>query len=358
MQQGSSTAAPSCPEGSSDFASGQKVDGTRSAWRTTVLRVAPAGVRPHLRRLAGVERGLTESMRQSTQEVLFRRLYSFWERLGVHVTPVTFASTIPTLRSLDEGVFTRRSSLVGMDMREASQIALLDDISTRFRDELTSIEGAAEPPWDFAMSEPSAFPAVDSHMLHCLLRMFRPRRYIEVGSGRSTLIAARAALRNAEEGQPMDVTAVEPYPGGVLQQGFPGLTRLIRQGIEDAASGLVSELRPGDVLFVDSSHHPRIDSDVGYLFLEVLPRLPVGVLVHVHDIFLPAEYPRQWVRENKVFPNEQYLLHAFLLHNTCWEVLWAGHYMHLLQPDALRSAFPTYRPAEHRPGSVWLRRIQ
>ncbi len=98
----------------------------------------------------------------------------------------------------------------------------------------------------------------------------------------------------------------------------------------------------------------RIGGDVNYLFLEVLPRLQPGVIVHVHDIFLPLEYPREWVIERRRFWTEQYLLQAFLTYNSEFEVLISSGYLKAHFPEELKSVFPTAAPWQG--GSFWMRR--
>jgi len=114
----------------------------------------------------------------------------------------------------------------------------------------------------------------------------------------------------------------------------------------------------GDILFIDSSHVLKVGGDVQYEYLEILPRLKRGVVVHVHDIFLPGEYPNEWVREEHVFWNEQYLLQAFLSFNDSFEVLWAGSFMHRKHPEKLAECFPGYHPASCHPGSFWMRKTR
>ena len=92
--------------------------------------------------------------------------------------------------------------------------------------------------------------------------------------------------------------------------------------------------------------------------LEVLPRLSKGVLVHIHDIFLPAEYPRKWVMDFYRFWNEQYLLQAFLAFNPSFEILWAASYMHLRHPDLLEAAFNSYDRRLNWPASFWIRKTR
>ena len=113
-----------------------------------------------------------------------------------------------------------------------------------------------------------------------------------------------------------------------------------------------------DILFIDSSHVLRIGGDVQYEYLEILPRLARGVIVHSHDIFLPAEYPRHWVLEEHKFWTEQYLLQAFLAFNDSFEVLWAGSYMHLKHPEKLEEAFSSYKRERTLPGSFWMRKVK
>ena len=117
------------------------------------------------------------------------------------------------------------------------------------------------------------------------------------------------------------------------------------------------ELARDDVLFIDTSHVLKVGSDVQYLILDVLPRLPHGTLVHLHDIFLPREYPLSWFAELR-FPNEQYVLQAFLAFNDSFEVLWSTAYMHHRHVDRLSAFFHSYDGAAVRQGaSLWMRRV-
>jgi hypothetical protein len=173
-------------------------------------------------------------------------------------------------------------------------------------------------------------------------------------------LSAAALLKNAAEEpghSPCDFTAIEPHPAPDIRAGFPGLTRLLERRAQDVPLETFGALGENDVLFIDSSHVLAIGSDVQYEFLEIIPRLRPGVLVHVHDIFLPAEYPKRWVVDGR-FWDEQYLLQAFLAFNNSFEVLWAGHWMHLTHPEQLRAAFSTYDPAKAAPGSFWMRRVR
>lgn len=285
---------------------------------------------------------------------VLRSTFGLWERLGVHVTPVHFYQPIPDTRRLPADVFDRRSELPGVDMNEAGQLALLETLA-RFRDEYAAFPKA--PTGDstrFHLANDS-FAAVDAELLWGVLRETKPRRVVEIGSGMSTLLAAEALRRNAADGGPAaELTAIEPYPAPWLKS-LPGI-RLVEKPVQEVPLEELTRLEAGDVLFIDSTHVATIGSDVVYELLEIVPRLKPGVLVHLHDIFLPYEYPRHFVTGLRVFWNEQYLLQAFLAFNRSFEVLAAANWLQRTHPQALAAAFPSWT-ADRVPGSFWMRRV-
>ena len=109
-----------------------------------------------------------------------------------------------------------------------------------------------------------------------------------------------------------------------LKTGMPGLEGSIRAPLQSGPVSEFESLQPNDLLFVDSTHIGKINSDVNYMFSQILPRLRAGVIVHFHDIFLPNDYPRDWVVDHRLFWNEQYFLLALLLFNPRVEVLLAS----------------------------------
>jgi hypothetical protein len=173
------------------------------------------------------------------------------------------------------------------------------------------------------------------------------------------MLAAQGLLDNQKGGGPQgQLVAFEPSPAANLRRGFPGLSKLVANKVEDIPQTVFQELGHGDILFLDSSHVVRIGGDVQYEFLEILPNLKPGVVVHVHDIFLPAEYPKKLILRQRRFFSEQYLLQAFLTFNNQFEVLWASSFMHLNHPDLLEKAFNSYKRDSRWPGSFWIRRIR
>jgi hypothetical protein len=294
---------------------------------------------------------------QAALERALRRTFGMWERLVVHITPVHYFQPIPDTRRLAPELWRRTSELAGLDLREAEQVALLERLASRYAREWAFPSRRTEVPWQFHFNN-VAFEAVDAEILYALVRDSRPRRILEIGAGYSSYVIAEAVRRNAAEGIPCEYVAIEPYPNRVLRRGIPGLTRLRQEALQAIPLVELIDLGEDDILFIDSTHVLCIGSDVNYEFLEILPRLRKGVLVHVHDVFLPAEYPRQWVMGQRRFWNEQYLLQAFLAFNDAFEVAWAGHFMHQKHPDLLERAFPSYRRDRSCPGSFWMRRAR
>lgn len=278
------------------------------------------------------------------------KYYRSWERHGVHLTPVHFYQPLPDTRLLPDALWSRGSEMVGIDLKEPAQLELLSCSFPRFRDEYDKFPTAPTGnPHDFHLNNGS-FDGTDALVLYCMIRHFRPARIIEVGSGFSSRVSALAALRNGNT----QLICIDPFPPPYLEE-MPGLTKLIRKPVQEADLGVFSKLEANDILFIDSSHVVRCGSDVNYLYLDVLPRLRPGVLVHSHDIFLPMEMPRELIRDYAFFWNEQYLLQAFLTHNAQFEVLFANAFMGTEHQSEMRETFPNSQPFWGG-GSFWLQR--
>ncbi len=226
------------------------------------------------------------------------------------------------------------------------QLALLDELS-RYAAELDDVP--FEEPEDKAQFyfRNHLFGGTDALVLYAMLRRARPQRIIEVGSGFSTLLALRAVAAN-EGGR---ITCIEPYPREFLRR--PEV-ELIPEKVQTLGFATFESLGENDVLFIDSSHVVKCGGDVTFLFLEVLPRLQPGVIVHVHDVFLPAELPRDWMVELHNFWTEQYLLHGLLIFSSGFRVLLANAYLGKHHLEAFQRAFP--RSTWWGGGSFWMQR--
>jgi predicted O-methyltransferase YrrM len=287
-----------------------------------------------------------------------RRYFELWQSHGYHVTQLSFYSPLPDTSAIDESVFDKVSELPGIGMKDAEQLALLSDISFRFRSEYEAVMSASKEPLSHAhfYLGNDSFESVDAEVLYAMIRRIQPRRFVEIGSGFSTLLALQAVAKNHAEGIDCKFTAIEPYPREFLRGHLPFPIELKVQQVQEVPLDFFTSLIAGDILFIDSSHVCKIGSDVNYEFLEILPRLAPGVIVHVHDIFLPGEYTRDWIEKQHRFWNEQYLLQAFLCGNRSYEVVWAGGWMKHNHSDALKAAFSSFDPDHVRPASFWIRR--
>ena len=233
----------------------------------------------------------------------------------------------------------------GVDLAEAHQLAL----AARLRPVL------AEPlPGPRYVAGNAMFGAADAAVYRAMLAHLRPARVIEVGSGYSTALALDEAERNAELSG-LEITCIEPFPERLLRLvSEPDRRRLtvLRQPVQSVDRLTYEQLGPQDVLFVDSTHVVKAGSDVIWLFLHVLPRLAAGVVVHVHDVFWPFEYPAHWLRQRRDW-TEAYLLHAFLAGNASWEILFFSSWLWRCRPDLVPPPL-----ADEKPGSIWLRKVK
>lgn len=193
----------------------------------------------------------------------------------------------------------------------------------------------------------------DAVALHCMLRMIRPKKVIEVGSGFSSalILDTNEYYLNNE----MKCYFIEPYPDLLksLCKSTDNIS-LQKTGLENVELEFFEQLESGDVLFVDSTHVSKTGSDVNYLFFEILPRLKKGVYIHLHDIFYPFEYPEEWIMENGMIWNELYLLRAFLQNNKSYSV----EFFHNMMEQKHMDLFMEKWPFSEKPhgGSIWLRK--
>jgi len=241
----------------------------------------------------------------------------------------------------------------GIDWREAAQRSFLTDVMGAQKRLVLREQGDPEDGEYYALN--GQFPPLDAWVLEGMLRHLRPRRMIEIGCGFSSLVTAR--VNRELLGGELDFTCVEPYPRGFLSAGVDGIGELVVSKVEDVPLARFEQLLEGDVLFVDTSHVIRTGNDVAWIYGQILPRVRAGVHVHIHDVFLPGDYPEQWVREGWGW-NENYLVEAFLQFNSAFEIVlgsqWALHHA----SAEIDVACPGFGQApEQGGGSLWLRRV-
>lgn len=180
---------------------------------------------------------------------------------------------------------------------------------------------------------------VDAFVLYSMIRGKKPKLMIEIGSGESTKISLKALNKNLEEGNDYKFIAIEPYPRGYLKDLEDNRFSLKVSKVQDVETNYFSD---ADILFIDSSHVSKIGSDVNYEMMSILPIMKVGSLIHWHDIMIPVDYPETWIRDEKIFWNESYMVQNFMMFNKSFRIIWAAKYMQLNQSDTLRKVFPFF----------------
>ena len=244
---------------------------------------------------------------------------------------------------------TEPRRLPGIDWNAAAQWTLVDSFA--WADEIRALPQRDVAGRRFDPRNPN-FRGGDADILYSLVRHLRPRKIVEIGSGHSTLVAAQALQRNTAEGSPAQHLCVEPYEMA-WSESIGG--EVLRVPVETLAVDFFETLAAGDLLFIDSSHVVRAGGDVNYLILEVLPTLAVGVTVHFHDIFSPADYPLHWTEEKALLWAEQYLVEAFLSGNSDWEIVLAANYLCHQDRARLAQSCPLME-SDAEPGSIYVRR--
>ncbi len=244
-------------------------------------------------------------------------------------------------------------SLPGIRWNLEEQLELLSRFG--YQEELLAFpaEPGSKEGFHYYYNNPSLCPA-DAEFLYNMVRHFKPKKIMEIGCGYSTLMALEAEKKNAQDNglNACSHICIEPYEMPWLEQLD---VRVIRSKVEDLAADAFQQLESGDILFIDSSHMIRPQGDVLFEFLEILPTLKPGVLVHVHDVFTPRDYLKQWVMDQHCQWNEQYLLEAFLSHNDQFRIIGAVNMLKKDHGKALADKCPVTgkRPGDE-PGSFWM----
>jgi predicted O-methyltransferase YrrM len=293
---------------------------------------------------------------------------------GVNCTPNHFYWPIPDLAELEKSEWPTYPYPPACSFRLRQQKELARDFLDLYAPEYQFDSRAIESSYHYGNGY---FESCDAEVAYCMVRHWKPRRIIEIGSGYSSRVMAAALRTNIEkDGIAGQLITVDPSPERLPSDSFGDVATVIAAPVQHLDMSLFSSLQPDDVLFIDSSHVVGVGSDVVREYLQILPTLRPGVLVHMHDIFLPFDYPREAVLKNLWFWSEQYLLQAFLSFNMQFEVLWSASAMQNEYPDILEQCFPRWKhsyrdipEAKRRfiptidhdhvwPSSFWMRRVQ
>jgi predicted O-methyltransferase YrrM len=274
-------------------------------------------------------------------------LYKEAEKNNIHIMRPHIYSPLPILSQLPNYIWDKEWNQ-GINWNENVGLELLEHL-IKYSVEYKNLTDSGQ----FDIVDQNEFKHLDSALYYALIRHFKPKKIIEVGAGSSTQIASLARMKNASG----EIIAIEHDPEEFLKNGSLASLSLIQKQVQEISVDVFKQLNENDILFIDSSHVCKIGSDVNYLFLEVMPQLKKGVLIHIHDVFLPLSYPRRWVEELDLFWNEQYILHAFLIGNREFEVLISNNYMVTKHPKKIARLFDqSNRYNGLAGGSFWMRK--
>lgn len=299
----------------------------------------------------------TELNMQERGDELFRVL----RERSIYVLREHYFRPMVNPAKLPDSHWTQESEMVGIDINIDACIGNYEQEDNHFIQEFRSLYPIAKPTEDYQgfYLLNGMYMAVDAHIYWSTVRKLRPRTIIEIGAGNSTMLAAAALKLNAREGSQLVV--IEPYPDQIVKAGLTGYAKVEEKFVEDVDLSFFDVLQEGDILFIDSTHVLRQGGDVQHIYCEILPRVPAGVYVHVHDISLPKSYPRTYL-EQGLFWTEQYMLQAYLSHNKKVQVVWPGNFLLSKSYERMMNLFPeindmraVYPSSE--PSSFWFKTL-
>lgn len=275
-------------------------------------------------------------------------------------SPTHFYSPLPDIRKLmkNKSRWLKEYEVFGIDWNIDNQ-KKVNSIIAEFKNEPEQQE-TYEKVLKKGFGE--GFPIIESYYLYCFIRYLKPKKVIEVGSGMSTYYTLQACLKNKEEtGNFTEIVCVEPYPRKpFFQFEKDGLIKFYHSEAQDVPLDLFKSLEEGDVLFIDSSHVLKIDSDVTYLYLQVIPNLKKGVIIHIHDICFPylTLMPEDKRFRSSLLWNETSILSAILTGNDSFEILQCQSFLHHKYPEIIKQTFDFYDNKTHHPLSIWLKKVK
>jgi predicted O-methyltransferase YrrM len=285
---------------------------------------------------------------------LVSEAFRLWYEMPV--SPTHYYSPLPDTSLAKKNLrrWYREDSLAGVPIELDKQRRFLESL------EVYGAECDSLPDFGRVTAEGygQGYGEVEAHLLHCIIRKIKPRRIVEVGSGVSTYFALNALQMN-EGIDKVNATmiCVEPYPLPRLQElAAQNRITLHAKDVQDVETSFFRDLEDGDILFVDSSHVSKVDSDINFLYLGVLANLKKGVIIHIHDICFPyltcpPEHP---MFDCSLLWNETALVQAFLAWNSVFEILLCESYLHYKHPETIKKVVNIYDNRRHFPSSLWL----
>jgi hypothetical protein len=257
---------------------------------------------------------------------------------------------VDNIREREENIWNEKKEIKDISLNTEAQIELLQKL-IMFRDSI-NFPTIKEEGYRYFFNN-DYFSYTDGIILHLFLLYFRPKKVIEIGSGFSSALMLDTNDFHLENS--IDLTFIEPYPDrlrSLFLNDENKTCKLLECKVQDVGMEVYQQLENSDILFIDSSHVCKTDSDLNHIFFEIMPTLKPGVIIHFHDIFYPFEYPKEWVLAGKNW-NEIYFLRAFLMNNSNYEIIFFNDYLHKTKKELFENI-----PAcnLNTGGSLWLRK--
>jgi GT2 family glycosyltransferase len=271
-----------------------------------------------------------------------------WVPAGHYYSPIP--SKLDIIKRKDS-IYGLENSLDGIDMSIKHQLTLLEEFSHFYDDLPFSDTKSINVRYYY---ENSFFSYGDAIILYCMMRYFKPKRIIEIGSGFSSAVMLDTNdyfLNNT-----VKFKFIEPFPDrlkNLLRSSDK--VEIIEKQIQEISIEVFSDLNENDIVFIDSTHVSKVGSDVNHIFFNILPSLRRGVIIHIHDISSNFELPFSWVMEGRAW-NENYLLRAFLMYNNEFKIQFFNSYLGKHYRVEIQRLLPKFllNPG----GSIWLRKVQ
>jgi len=272
-----------------------------------------------------------------------------------YVPPGHFFSPIPSIKDIknkEELIFGNVSKyFLGIDLNEEEQLEYFQEFKLYYKDLPFREAKVADLRYYY---ENPAYAYSDGIILYCMIRKAKPKQIIEVGSGYSSCV-----MMDTNEiffGDDIKITFIEPYPNllfSLMKQKDKRKYETIPSNLQEIDLEKFDLLKENDILFIDSTHVSKINSDVNYIFFEILPKLNKGVHIHFHDIFYPFEYPKEWIYEGRAW-NEIYLLRAFLQYNNSFKITFFNTFLEYFHKDKFEKDMPLC--LRNIGGSLWIKK--
>ena len=258
------------------------------------------------------------------------------------------------VRAKENEIFTINSNRIeGLELFENNQFRLLSELSDYYNSVPFKDEKTENMRYYF---KNEFYSYSDAIFLHLIIRYFKPKSIIEIGSGFSS-----AVMLDTNEiffNKSINLTFIDPYPErlfSLCKDHEKQTIKVLNLDLQDVDIDVFDNLQENDILFVDSTHVSKTGSDVNKIIFDILPRLNKGVLIHFHDIFYPFEYPKAWVINWSEFGwNEDYILKAFLMYNNQFKIIMFNTFMEHFHKDWFLQNMPNCLKNEG--GSLWIQK--